>query len=164
MPDEPAQTPSVQPTPQPPAVPTDVSGLSTAGPLIQTLAGPQPTPQPTAGRRKEVLSTVPSAEVPTGQSAEVEPSPENSPEMDKFVEKVEQHVVKPPTETVIAQAEPAPVPKTVSQPVVVLPATQKTINQGRGKGTAFSVRWLAEWCLRQIRKFKDILVVYRENP
>lgn len=162
MADESAQVPQNPP----PVDPTsDVSGISTAGPLLQTLAGPQPTPtQSTAGRRKEVLSTVPSAEVPSQQAPEVEPSPEVSPEIEKFMEKVEQHAVKPPAETVIAQTELAPVPKTVSQPVVVLPMSQKNLAKGQGKAVTFSIRWLAEWCLRQMRKFKDVLVVYRENP
>lgn len=84
--------------------------------------------------------------------------------MEKFVEKVESNAVKPPTETVIAQEQPSPVPKTVTQPVVVLPMTQKDLSKGQSKSITYSIRWLAEWCFRQIRKFKDVLVVYRENP
>jgi hypothetical protein len=138
-----------------------------AGPVLSTIAGsPQPAPVP-AGRRKE-LSSVPESpaattEVPS-QPAEIEPAPETSPEMDKFIEKVEEQRVRPPAETVVAQATPQPVPATVTQPVVVLPASQKTLAKGKSKSVAHSVRWLVEWCWRQIRKFKDALVVYRENP
>lgn len=147
----------------------DPSTAVTAGPVIQTLAGPPQPPSPPAGRRKESTAAVPaevpapSAEVP-GQPAEFEPQPETSPELDKFIEKVEEERVRPPAETVVAQATPQPVPPTVTQPVLVLPASQKTIDSGKRKNVTHSVRWLVEWCWRQIRKFKDILVVYRENP
>ncbi len=149
----------------PPGVPAAPDPNLTAGPVLQTLAGQPPgqtTPTITAfGRHKEVAIPL-TAEI-SSQPAEVEPTPEISPEMDKFVEKVEQQVVKPATETVIAQTQPAAVPKTISQPVVILPATEKVIQKGLHQSITHSVRWLAEWCLRQIRKFKNVLVVYREN-
>lgn len=148
-----------------PSAPADSTAV--AGPVLQTLAG-APQPAPVAGGRRKELSSVPevptaAAEVPL-QPAEIEPAAETSPELDKFIEKVEEQRVRPPAETVVAQTAPQPVPTTVTQPVVVLPASQKTLAKGKSKSVSSSLRWLVEWCARQIRKFKDALVVYRENP
>jgi len=45
---------------------------------------------------------------------------------------------------------------------VVLPTTQETIQKGVHSNVFTSVRWLAEWCLRMIKKFHGA-VVYREK-
>lgn len=159
-------TPATPPDPQSPVMPTDDTGT----PL-----------QPTGRRQKELTPapSIPTVETSTGIGenavettveqastgpVEVEPAKELEPEIEKMVEKIKKNEVKAPQETVIsAEQTPDTLPKTVAQPVVVLPLTEKGMKKGRSKNTQFSVRWLYEWCVRQIRKLKDFLVVYRED-
>lgn len=162
-------------------------------PTAQAVLGTPTAPQPIAGgRRRESIAGLtqtteqvqtPQSETPAETSVEATPesapespvevaptapeterSAELGPELEKFVEQTEKQSDKQPPETVIAaQTMPSNVPKTVKQPVVVLPMTQKTLKLGQRKGMNTSIRWLAEWCVRQIKKFSSILVVYREN-
>jgi len=103
----------------------------------------------------------------TGSSAhstEIEPAKEMEPEVEKLVGKIRSHKMKGPKETVIAATEePKTTPRTVAQPVVVLPLSEKGMKTGRAKGPQFSIRWLFEWSTRQILRLKDFLVVYREE-
>ncbi len=148
-------------------------------PTMQAVLGtPVPTPPPTptaGGRRAEstVSSTPVEQVVPQPESAapvEIAPAPEPErsgelgPELEKFLEQTEQQADKQPIETVIAaDTLPTSVPKTLKKPVVILPLSEKELQSGRKKNSNHSVRWLAEWCVRQIKKFQSLLVVYREN-
>ncbi len=165
VPAQPAQHPFAA---QDPA--TDLTSVS------QGMLGQQPPAQPVVGgpRRRELGSAplpessaaLPQEAAPAPEVAPVPetlPSPEMGPELEKFVEQVERQ--KKATEQTVIAAETMPnhVPRTISQPVVVLPLTEKTLKTGQSKSTKFSVRWLSEWCVRQIKKFRSLLVVYREN-
>jgi hypothetical protein len=179
MSDEPNAVPA---SPVSPTVPTDPVAPG-AVPTAQAVLGtPTPPTVPVAGgRRRESIAGVTQTEQPqaaetpvqTTQEAppevaptapEAERSAELGPELEKFVEQTEKQSDKQPPETVVAaETMPTAVPKTVKQPVVILPLTQKDLQAGQKKGTTNSIRWLAEWCVRQIKKFSSILVVYREN-
>lgn len=186
-----AQTAQPQPVTPPPAQPSvpqipEPSQNAVAAPVINALATPdpnQPIPQPqsttVAPRGKERLLNVPVEQNPavtteatalatpeTGAASgptEAEPAKELEPEVEKAIERLENNKVPGPQETAVA-AEKMPVtpPKTMAQPVVVLPLTEKKMNEAKNKSVRYSVHWLYQWCVRQIRKFKDMLVVYRE--
>lgn len=97
-------------------------------------------------------------------SIEVSPAKELEPEVESTQEKIAQQKITALQETVVATDKMPPVqPNTVSQPVVVLPLSEKGMNEGQKKSTEHSIRWLYEWCVRQIRKFKETLVVYRDK-
>jgi len=140
---------------------------------------------PVGGRRKEVLATpLPISESPA-QSAEVQPVvespavPEQSanqpaeyeaaqaelePTIEKLQAEIEQNKMKAPEQIAVRQDNAQQtVPKTVAQPVVILPLTEQKMQEGEKKSPDFSVRWLVAWAKRQVKKFKDILVVYRDS-
>lgn len=167
----------------PVTTPSDVVAPGSA-PTAQAVLGTPTTPTPIAGgRQRESIAGVTQVEQPVTTAPEATPevapeapaeiiatppeterSAELGPELEKFVEQTEKQADKQPPETVIAAPTmPTNIPKTVKQPVVVLPMTQKDLQLGQRKNTTNSIRWLAEWCVRQIKKFSSILVVYREN-
>ena len=53
------------------------------------------------------------------------------------------------------------VPTSDDQPAVTLPVSQDDVVQGQKLSVWESLRWLAEWAIRQIKKFHG-RVVYRE--
>lgn len=133
---------------------------------------------PTRGRRKEILSsTIPGeAETSPQPNQELEQAAPTAPEhevsaveLEPTIEKLEQEVerqkVKGPQKVAVRKEKAAdPTPKTVAQPVVVLPISEQTMQQGNKKNASFSVKWLVTWAKRQMKKFKEILVVWRDTP
>lgn len=105
------------------------------------------------------------AEAGTGvQAVEVEKNPELPPEVEGFINKVEQQADQLPKEIVIADAiknlpQHHPLPK---QPVVVLPITPEIEKTGATKSPKFSVRWLVEWSRRIMKMFVG-KVIYRQT-
>ena len=173
------QDQSTQPVPPNPVAPTSPDP-TTLPPTANDAAAPASPVAPVGRRQKEIgpMLTAPQVESTSGSSevatqtveqaggapVEVEPAKELEPEIEKMVEKIKDQKVKPPEETVIAaDTKPETVPKTVAQPVVVLPLSEQGMKKGRSKNTQHSVRWLYEWCVRQIRKLREFLVVYREE-
>lgn len=168
-------SPSVSPVPPAPVQPVPPTGLAQdLSSVSQGMLAAQPPAQPVGGPRRRELGSAPLPEtgnpaVEAAPAPEVAPVPETEksvemgPELEKFVEQTERQK-KIAAETVVAaQTMPTQTPKTVSKPVVVLPLTEKIMQSGQRKSTKFSVRWLSEWCVRQIKKFHSMLVVYREN-
>jgi len=104
-----------------------------------------------------------SVESTTSTATENEPAKELEPEVEKMVDRIHSQKVQAPEETVIgAESIPDKIPKTVSEPVVVLPLSEAGMKKGKSKNSAYSIRWLYEWCVRQIRKLRKFVVVYRE--
>ena len=100
-------------------------------------------------------------EVPGAQAVESEKSAELPPELETWMEKVESHEMTAPKQVVVAdKTATMPTGNYAAQPVIVLPLTQSGIQTGVTKSVTDSVRWLAEWCLRVMKKFKG-MVVYR---
>ncbi|MBT4124078.1 MAG: hypothetical protein HOE40_01475 [Candidatus Pacebacteria bacterium] len=96
------------------------------------------------------------------QQVEVEPTPEISPEVESYLQKVEQHADTAPQEIVIAdgsmtQPNNHPYP---SQPVVVLPITPELEKKSAHKSPKLSVRWLVEWSKKIMKVFSG-KVIYR---
>lgn len=88
------------------------------------------------------------------QVVEYEPSPEISPEVAEFLQKVEQNQNQQPQEIVIAGDVAQLLPQTpVLKPVIVLPITPEVEAVGAKKGPQWSVRWLVEWSRRLMKMF-----------
>jgi hypothetical protein len=98
------------------------------------------------------------------QAVEIEKNPELPPEVEGFINKVEQQADQLPKEIVIADAiknlpQHHPLPK---QPVVIVPITPEIEKTGATKSPKFSVRWLVEWS-RKIMKMFVGRVMYRQT-
>lgn len=158
------ELPAEQPTAQTISVPTGGAGKEG---LSASLPAPTEIPLNTlrAPASPEGQATVSPENAPAATGPlEVEPAKELEPEVQELQEKIAQHKLNAPQETVIsAQTLPGVTPNTVAQPVVVLPLTEKGMAEGKSKNPANSARWLYEWCVRQIRKFTDLVVVYRDD-
>lgn len=96
------------------------------------------------------------------QQVELEPTPEIPPEVESYLQKVEDHEATAPKEIVIADgSNTQPTDHHYpAQPVVVLPITPEEEKQGATKSPKFSIRWLVEWS-RKIMKVFSGKVVYR---
>ncbi|MBI5151451.1 MAG: hypothetical protein HZA34_02660 [Candidatus Pacebacteria bacterium] len=102
-------------------------------------------------------------EVPGAQVIETEKSAEIPPEVESWMEKVDHHEIAAPKEVVVAdQTSAQPTGHYASDPVIILPISHQKVQTGMKKSVAESIRWLAEWCLRVIKKFHG-MVVYREE-
>lgn len=98
------------------------------------------------------------------QTVEEEKNPELSPEVEGFINKVENNVDQLPNEIVIADAiknlpQNHPLPK---QPVVIVPITPEIEKEGATKSPKFSIRWLVEWSHKVMKMFVG-KVIYRST-
>lgn len=96
------------------------------------------------------------------QQVEVEPTPEIPPEVESYLQKIEDHSSTAPKEIVIADGSSTQ-PNDhnyPSQPVVVLPITPEMEKEGAHKSPKFSVRWLVEWSKKIMKVFSG-KVIYR---
>jgi len=113
------------------------------------------------------ISAVDSVVVEAGgnaQMVEYEPNPELSPEVEGYINRVDQNTDQAPNEIVIADAS-MPMPSNhqlPSQPVLVLPITVGLEKEGATQSPKFSVRWLVEWSRKIIKIFVG-KVIYRQN-
>jgi hypothetical protein len=94
-------------------------------------------------------------------AVETEKQPEISPEVERFLQKVDDNQESPAEE--LAKLIPKVV--TSAQPdqtevVRVLPVTKQMAEEGHKKSPTFSIRWLVEWSEKVIKMFKG-KAVYR---
>lgn len=102
-------------------------------------------------------------EVPGAQVIETEKTAEIPPEVESWMEKVDHHDIAAPKEVVVAdQTSAQPTGHYAAEPVIILPISHQKVQTGMKKSVTESIRWLAEWCLRVIKKFHG-MVVYREE-
>ncbi len=96
------------------------------------------------------------------QTVEQERTPEIPPEVEAYMQKVQDHADQAPQEVVIADGtqESATTPYP-SRPVVVLPITPEVEKEGLKKGPLYSIRWLIEWSHKIIKMFAG-KVIYRD--
>lgn len=97
------------------------------------------------------------------QAVEQEKNPELSPEVEGFINKVENNADQLPKEIVIADAiknlpQNHPLPK---QAVVIVPITPEIEKEGEKKSPKFSIRWLVEWSRKVMKMFVG-RVIYRD--
>lgn len=161
-------------TAQPTTVPTNDNALPAQPSIpvvdqaaIQSIIANDPLNPPYAGKsgaKKEVSgsSDVSPIEVPGVQVVEHEPNVEISPEVQGWIEKVEQEKLHLPDNIVVAdQTAQQPTGNYAAAPVIVLPMTEDQMNSGLKASVKNSVKWLATWCVRVMKKFQGS-VVYRE--
>lgn len=176
--DTPVESPSVAPQPTPPPAtpaPAVVDELENSSNVTQALgqmaisldpqAGDTLNPPAAISTHKEALGApIQVAEVPAAAATvEFEPSNEISPEVESYIQKVEDHEELRPQEVVIADGNMTLSPvQYVAQPVIVLPITPEIETEGQKKGPKFSVKWLVEWSHKMIKMFAG-KVVYREQ-
>ena len=158
-------SPVVTPTYQPPMM----APVPQAVPLaVQQVVDAQRNPVSPTTSAKESIATLPVAEMamelPVGvQTLEQERNPELGPEVEGFLQRVEDHHEQHPQEIVVADgSQLLPTQQYMAQPVVVLPITPEIESQGKNKSTKMSVRWLVEWS-RKIMKMFSGKVIYHQS-
>ncbi len=149
-----------------------LDGGELAQALPQAVLSATDTLNPTTSTRttKESLGAVTpdnTAQAEAGggvQAVEQEKNPELSPEVEGFINKVENNADQLPKEIVIADAiknlpQNHPLPK---QAVIILPITPDVEEEGAKKSPKFSVRWLVEWSRKVMKMFVG-KVIYRSE-
>lgn len=140
---------------------TQVQDAPTAiAPSVMSAATQLPDPAPqTPARAKESGPTTGEVtgfvEVVGGDSLEKEPLP---PEVSSWMEKVSRDTSgEMPSEIVIAkdQSSTGAGAAGANHPVFVLPLGKDEYATARHQGVQTSVRWLAEWCSRLVKKLGD---------
>jgi hypothetical protein len=97
------------------------------------------------------------------QYVEAERAHEMPPEVEGFIQKVEDNADQIPQEIVISDVQTGQqLPRVLATPVVVLPITPETEDEGKHKSSAYSIRWLIEWSWKMMKMFSG-KVIYREN-
>lgn len=139
--------------------------LSAQSNATQMIAPQQAAPQRASKERIEgARTTVSPTELPGGmQYVESEPSPELSPEVAEYLQKVQENPVQLPQEIVIAaEQHAAQMPTVPLQSVKVLPITKEIEAEGSKKNTQFSIRWLVEFS-RKIAAMFAGKTIYRSE-
>lgn len=145
-------------TPQVPPLPTDQNSPQAnalAGQVIQATSTAQAPVQQVSSKAKEAgpisAEVSPTIEVVGTDAIEKEPLP---PEVASWMEKVNRdNSGEKPAEIVIAdKTAQAPTNHYSSQPVFVLPLGENEYKQGMHASVNDSIRWLAQWCQRLVKK------------
>lgn len=98
-----------------------------------------------------------------GRPAEAEPQHEREMNLERLESQIQEAKARGPKKVAVAaQTMPTQEPKTVAQPVVILPLSEKNMQEAGKKSPQFSVKWLWVWCRRQMKKFAEIIVMYRD--
>lgn len=147
--------------------------VNSTNPTVTANSDPTQSTQasPTSLRQKEVLPTpIPNNSLDLENNEEFNPEYEPSqaelePAIEKLEEEIKREKLKAPEQTVVRQDNAdQPTPQTVSKPVIILPLSEQKMQEGKHKNPTFSLAWLYGWARRQIKKMKDILVVFRDSP
>lgn len=146
---------------QQPAPVTPSPAIAAAMPLaIDQATNTLNPPTPGGTTAKEAIDRGTHVEQPpvdagTGiQVVEVEPTPEISPEVAEYLQRVEQNDQQQPQEIVIAGDTAQLIPQAPTlKPVIVLPITPEVEAAGAKKNPQWSVRWLVEWSRRLMKMF-----------
>ncbi len=139
---------------------------SLAHPAIQQMAAKtnQVVATPVSGKER-AAAVSPDARVVdavSDQSVEVEKSPEISPEVSEYVQRVEDHADQLAEPIVIDGKQLSTQPHHPTQPVVVLPISMADEKKARFKGVKFSIRWLIEFSHKIVKEFVGS-VIYRQD-
>ncbi len=125
-------------------------------------------PHAVGGSLKETKETTIKVEkpaidtVPGVQYVEHEVNHEMAPEVEAFLQKVNEHQHQLPDEIVVADATATdPTGHYAAQPVIVLPITPDIEKKGAHQSPQFSIRWLVEWSRKMMKMFSG-KVIYRQ--
>lgn len=110
------------------------------------------------GGSKEFAPQLVGSSTEVAPIVEIETEPQAiSPEVQEYVQKVSSDVTHP--EPVIHEGQVYAQPVEPQKlPDIVLPLTQQSIEFGMKQKVSSSIRWLAVWCLRIMKKFKGRVV------
>lgn len=134
--------------------------------LAITTTNTETSASETAPQPEEPLEIIPdtNGDPSPDSNNESEANKELEPEVEKAIDNMQQGRIKAPSEVVVsANTLPAMPPRTMNQPVVVLPLSEKAMQKGQRKDVTHSVRWLYEYCRRQIQKLQEMIVIYRDQ-
>lgn len=168
----PVATPTAQPAPpqtQPQPTPTVDPSMAAAIPLAVDQATNTLNPvQPVGTTAKEAVVTLPEqpkVDAASGmQVVEYEPTPEISPEVASYLQKVEENQDQLPQEIVITgDATQLVSPAPTLRPVIVLPITPEIEAAGAKKNPQWSIRWLVEWSRRLMKAFSGKILYAEET-
>jgi len=149
------------------AVPTTPTTATISGKEKQPIVLESQIPGELSPANENVnITEKPSTTLESSRPAEQGPTAaEIEPNIEKLQQQVEKAKIKGPGKVAVRQDnQDQTTPKTVAQPVVILPLSEAKMKQAKRKSPAYSIKWLYVWVKRQVRKLKDILVVYRETP
>lgn len=120
---------------------------------------------PVGSMSKEQMEILPSPSVtenvPLVEVSENEPVPE---QVSSWIEKLEkgEDVQLPQPITHDDQVLVSPANPQIDEEKIILPMTEKQVEKGLHEQLFTGARWLAEWCVRLVKKFHG-KVVYRED-
>lgn len=171
QPPAPVVTPTAQVAqpPAPVATPTVDPSMAAAIPLAVDQATNTLNPvQPVGTTAKEAVVTLPEqpkVDAASGmQVVEYEPTPEISPEVASYLQKVEENQDQLPQEIVITgDATQLVSPAPTLRPVIVLPITPEIEAAGAKKSPQWSIRWLVEWSRRLMKAFSGKILYAEET-
>lgn len=88
---------------------------------------------------------------------------EVSPEVQEYVEKVDKENLELDKKVVHKGKPVISPPQGMDEPNIMIPLTQGKLQVGLKQKVGKSFRWLAEWCLRIIKKFHGKVVYYSDD-
>ena len=159
---------AVNPTVAQPTANVADDRVALAQPVVQAVAQVPVTPlAPSAPSGKEKI-VVPDSlapfEVVGTDAIEVEPIP---PEIESWMEKVAHSAEKTDVGVKVElPSQPTITPvssQSAAKNVYVIPLGKLELNKGLHAAVTESVRWLATWCTRVIRKYGAAAVAYKEE-
>jgi len=149
---------------------SNVGAIAQAVPQVALNATDTLNPvQPTTTLKESTVSVSPDiSPIESGaglQQVEYEQSGELPPEVESYLQKVEEQQNKVLEEVVIADGTTTPsvVHPPVKKPVIVLPITAAEEKAGQKKPLHLSIRWLVEWSKKIMKMFSGE-VIYRQEP
>lgn len=159
-------TPTTEPAPAPDPLAEGVMTQALPQAIQETADALDPALTAPVSTQKEVLERSASldqiaADLATGiQVVEQEKNPEIPPEVESYLQKVEENTDSAPPEIVIADGSAPTAANRAypSQPVVVLPITAEEEKAGAQKSPQFSLRWLVEWSRRLMKVFAGKII------
>lgn len=97
------------------------------------------------------------------QQIEVEPTPELSPEVESYLQHVEDHADTAPHEIVIAEDQSIQTkPLAQNQKMILLPLTEEEHNEGVKKNPTWSIKWLITFGEKLMKIFPG-QTVYKDS-
>ncbi len=156
----------------PTEVTAELDSLLSAVPMaVDAMTDTLNPPEAGGGTAKETPMLSVTVEHPTidqsggVQYVENERIPEMPPDVEGFLQKVEDNVDQIPQEIVIADLQNGQqLPRVLATPVIILPITPKTEVEGKKKSEGYSIRWLIEWSWKMMKVFSGKVIYRDESP
>ena len=120
-------------------------------------------PKARPGGKEQENSTFSAELSGLAQHVEVETSPEIPPEVESYLQHVEDHAQTAPHEIVVADDQSIQSkPLQTNQKLILLPLTEKEHDEGAKMKPIWSIRWLVTWSEKLMKMFRG-QVVYKDS-